>query len=71
MRFSQAALVAILAATVAAKPVVARTDDHKAMEEYKKCCDARDKGDHKLVCIPPPSESSIHREARRRPQIRH
>jgi hypothetical protein len=53
MRFSQAALVAILAATVVAKPIVARTEDSKAMEEYNKCCESRDKHDPKLVCIPP------------------
>jgi hypothetical protein len=53
MKFSQAALVAILAATVAAKPIVARTVDAKAMEEYNKCCESRDKHDPKLVCIPP------------------
>ncbi|KAF2829549.1 hypothetical protein CC86DRAFT_404184 [Ophiobolus disseminans] len=52
MRFSQAALVAILAATVASKPIMAR-DDVKAMEEYKQCCDYRDKHDSKRVCVPP------------------
>lgn len=53
MRFSQAALVAILAYTVASKPIVARTDDVKAIEEYKQCCDIRDKHDPKRVCVPP------------------
>jgi len=53
MRFSQAALVAILAATVASKPIVARTDDVQAMDEYKQCCEYRDKHDPKRVCYPP------------------
>jgi hypothetical protein len=59
MRFSQTALIAILAATVAAKPVLARGDDVKLMEDYKKCCDVRDKEDPKRVCVPP-SESDLH-----------
>jgi hypothetical protein len=53
MRFSQAALVAILAATVAAKPITARGDDIKEMDEYKKCCEERDKGDWKRICNEP------------------
>jgi hypothetical protein len=56
MRFSQAALVAVLAATVASKPIMARTEDAKAMDEYKQCCDARDKHDPTRVCVPPPKK---------------
>jgi hypothetical protein len=58
MRFTQAALVAVLAATVAAKPIMARGDDVKAMDEYNKCCESRDKHDPTLVCVPP-SEFSL------------
>jgi hypothetical protein len=57
MRFSQAALVAILAATVAAKPITARGDEPKSMEEYNKCCESR-KHNPSLVCVLP-SELSL------------
>jgi len=56
MRFSQAALVAILAATVASTPIMARTEEVNAMDEYKQCCDVRDKHDSKKVCVPPKKE---------------
>jgi hypothetical protein len=56
MRLSQAALVAILAATVASKPIMARTEDAKAMDEYKQCCDVRDKHEPMKVCTPPKKE---------------
>jgi hypothetical protein len=46
-------LAAILVATVAAKPIVTRSDDTKAPDDYKKCCEERDKWDSKRVCEPP------------------
>lgn len=58
MRLTQAAVVAILAFTVAAKPIVARGDDTKAMEDYKKCCSERDAWDHSRHCEPPKVEDS-------------
>lgn len=57
MRLTQAAVVAILAFTVAATPITARGDDVKAMEEYKQCCAYRDKYEPTKHCEPPQQES--------------
>ncbi|KAH7345791.1 hypothetical protein BKA66DRAFT_448070 [Pyrenochaeta sp. MPI-SDFR-AT-0127] len=57
MRFSQATLVAILAATVAAKPLMAR-DDVKAWDEYQKCCELRDQYEPHKVCKRPDDDKN-------------
>ncbi|CAG5184163.1 uncharacterized protein ALTATR162_LOCUS10942 [Alternaria atra] len=53
MRFSQAVVIAAVAATVAAKPIVARSDNVKAWDDYNKCCEIRDKYDPKHACVKP------------------
>jgi hypothetical protein len=57
MKFSQATIIAFLAATAVAKPILARGDESKSMDEYNKCCESQ-KHDTSLVCVPP-SESTL------------
>ncbi|KNG51592.1 hypothetical protein TW65_91078 [Stemphylium lycopersici] len=71
MRLTQAAVVAILAFTAAAKPIAIRSDDVKAMQEYEKCCEQRDKGDYGKVCVPPMPDTPEHPKEPEHPKPEH
>lgn len=55
MRLTQVIAATSLAFTVAAEPIlIPRLDvDLKLWDDYKKCCNQRDKHHAKLTCIPP------------------
>lgn len=58
MRLTQVIVATSLAFTVAAEPILLpKLDvDLKLWDDYKKCCDLRDKHHAKLTCNPPKKE---------------